>query len=121
MDDLLPLPKDLAACRRLMEDLIAQVRDRDALLEEQARAILALQQSRGDLQRQVDTLPLTLDKLLRQISGRRSERFLEDPTQQKFDFGDDPQAEDTFRDAIAEAEPDWSRATALTPASRSRS
>ncbi|HEY4261209.1 MAG TPA: transposase, partial [Schlesneria sp.] len=85
-------------------DLVTQLRDRDARLEELARTILDLQQSREGLLREVQTLQLTLDKLLKQIYGRRSERFLEDPTQKKLDFGDDSQAEEAFRDAVAEAQ-----------------
>jgi transposase len=87
-----------------LEDLVAQLRDRDARLEELARTVLDLQHSREGLQRDVQTLQLTLDKLLKQIYGRRGERFLEDPTQKKLDFGDDPQAEEAFRDAVAEAQ-----------------
>jgi transposase len=87
-----------------VDDLTAQLRDRDARLEELARVVLDLQHARQGLEQEVQTLQLTLDKLLKQIYGRRGERFLGDPTQQKFDFGDDPQTEDTFRDAVAEAE-----------------
>lgn len=123
MDNTFSLPQDLAGCQRLiaeqarliadlqnsresapLDELTAQLRDREALLEEQARMILDLQRSREQLQQSNDTLQLTLDKLLRQIYGRRGERFIEDPTQQKLDFGDDPQTEDTFRDALAEAQ-----------------
>lgn len=84
------LPQDLAGCLRL--------------IEEQARLIADLQGSRTQLQQANQTLQLTLDKLLRQIYGRRGERFLEDPTQRKLDFGDDPQTEDALRDAVAEAQ-----------------
>ena len=87
-----------------LDELAAQLRDREALVEEQARAILDLQKSRERLQQSNETLQLTLDKLLRQIYGRRSERFVEDPTQKKLDFGDDPQIADAFRDAVAEAQ-----------------
>ena len=90
MDNTFSLPQDLAGCLRL--------------IAEQARMIADLQKSREQLQQSNDTLQLTLDKLLRQIYGRRGERFIEDPTQQKLDFGDDPQTEDAFRDALAEAE-----------------
>ncbi len=89
MDNTFSLPQDLAGCQRL--------------IEEQARVIADLQSSRERLQQSNDTLQLTLDKLLRQIYGRRGERFIEDPTQKKLDFGDDPQTEDAFRDALAEA------------------
>lgn len=87
-----------------LEDLIARVRDRDALIEEQARVILELQDARVTLQRENETLQLTLTKLLHMIYGRRSERFLEDPTQKKLPFPDVHQAEDTFQEAVEEAE-----------------
>ena len=90
MDNTHSLPQDLAGCLRL--------------IEEQARMIADLQGSREQLQQANQTLQLTLDKLLRQIYGRRGERFLEDPTQRKLDFGDDPQTEDALRDAVAEAQ-----------------
>jgi transposase len=86
-----------------LEDLIAQIRDRDALVGEQARVILDLQNARVMLQQENEKLQLTLTKLLEQFLGHRRERFLEDPTQKKLDFGDDPQAEDTFRDAVEDA------------------
>lgn len=96
-----------------LEDLVAQVRDRDAQmrdrdarLSELAKAILALQDARLGLQQENEKLRLTLDKLLKQIYGQRGERFVEDPAQKKLalDFGNDPQAEDTFQDAIEEAQ-----------------
>lgn len=86
-----------------LEDLVAQVRDRDILVDEQARVILDLQRARVELQQDNEKLQLTLDKLLKQIYGPRRERFLEDPTQKRLAFGDDPQAEDTFRDAVEDA------------------
>ena len=86
-----------------LEDLVAQVRDRNILVDEQARVILDLQRARVELQQDNEKLQLTLDKLLKQIYGPRRERFLEDPTQKKLAFGDDPQAEDTFRDAVEDA------------------
>jgi hypothetical protein len=85
-------------------DLIAQLRDRDARLEDLARTVLHLQHNREGLQREVQTLQLALEKLLQQIYGRSGKRFLEDPTQQKLDFGNVPQAEEAFRDAVAEAQ-----------------
>lgn len=110
-----------------LEDLVAQVRDRDARLNEQAKIILELQSIRLNLQQDNEKLQLTLDKLLKQIYGRRGERFLEDPMQQKLalDFGDDPQAEDAFQDAIEEAQKIIreveSRRQAKKPASQNRS
>jgi transposase len=128
-DENTPLPNDVAACQRLILELAAQLqafqaaaasapaagtaapadlqgqaRDRDAQLAEMAQTILALKQSREELQQQIETLQLTLQKLLQQLYGRRSERFLEDPKQKKLDFGGDPETEETLQGAIDEAE-----------------
>jgi transposase len=78
-----PLPDDLPACH--------------ALLLEQARVIVELQQSREDLK-------LLMEKLYQQLYGRRSERVVDDPNQQKIDFGDGPEVRDALADAAAEAE-----------------
>ena len=43
-------------------------------------------------------------KLTQQLYGRRSERVVDDPNQQKIDFGDDPEVQDALADAAAEAE-----------------
>ena len=84
------LPDDLPACH--------------ALLAEQARTIVEMQQSRIDLSQEIESLKLVLAKLQQQIYGRRSERVVDDPNQIKLDFGDDPAVQDALADAVAEAE-----------------
>lgn len=84
-----PLPDDLPSCH--------------ALLLEQARAILEQEQSRVSLSQQIEELKLQLAKLCQQLYGRRSERVVDDPNQQKLDFADDPAVRDALADAAAEA------------------
>lgn len=100
----LPVPHhDVQPLTLTVEDLAAQLRDRDARLEEMARVILELQQARLSLEQENEKLQLTLLKLWNRIYGTNRERFIGDPTQQTFDFGDEPQAEDAFQDAVEDA------------------
>jgi transposase len=85
-----PLPDDLSGCH--------------ALLFEQARVIAEQEQSRVKLSQEVEELKLTLAKLTQQLYGRRCERVVDDPSQKKIDFGDDPSVQDALADAAAEAE-----------------
>lgn len=80
------LPNDLAACQ--------------ALIIEQARAIIALQQENQEQQ-------LTINELLQRAFYKRSERYLEDPNQLKLDFGNSPEAAEAaegLAEAIADSE-----------------
>lgn len=88
--DAPPLPDDLQGCH--------------ALLLEQARAIVEMQQSRNELSQEIEELKLTLAKLLAWRYGRRSERVVDDPNQKKLDFGGDPEVQDALAEAAAEAE-----------------
>jgi transposase len=97
MQDAPPLPQDLDACQALL-------REKEALLAEQARALVELQAKRERLAQENESLALTLQKLLAQLYGRRSERRIDDPAQQKLDFGDEPAVQDGLADAAAEAE-----------------
>ncbi len=90
LPDAPPLPDDLSACH--------------ALLLEQARVIAELQQSRLEQGQAIEDLKLQMAKLYQQLYGRRSERLVEDPNQQKIDFGDDPEVRDALADAAADAD-----------------
>lgn len=90
LPDAPPLPDDLSACH--------------ALLLEQARVIVELQQSRLGQDQAIEDLKLQMAKLYQQLYGRRSERVVEDPNQQKIDFGDGPEVRDALADAAADAE-----------------
>ena len=85
-----PLPHDLGACH--------------ALILEQARAIVASQESRDELRQEVEELKAYIERLLHQLYGRRRERSSCDPQQQMLHFGDDPAAADAISEAAAEAE-----------------
>jgi transposase len=97
MQDAHTLPKDLDACHALLEE-------KQALLVEQARALVDLQAVREQLSRENDELSVTVKKLLAQLYGRRGERYVDDPAQLKLGFGDDPAVQEGLADAAAEAE-----------------
>jgi transposase len=88
--DALPLPEEVGACH--------------ALLQEQAQALVAAQQSREALQQENAELNAYVQRLLRQLYGRRHERVVDDPRQQALDFGDEPAAQDAICEAAAAAE-----------------
>jgi transposase len=88
--DATPLPDDLAACH--------------ALILEQAKALVASQESRNDLCQENEGLKAYVQRLLHQLYGRRCERATFDPKQQVLDFGNDPAMKDALAEAVAEAE-----------------
>src|SRR5579863_3145542 len=85
-----PLPADVSACH--------------ALLIEQARALLDLQEVRTELSQENEELKLTITKLILQLQGHRRERVIVDPNQLPLDFGDDPAAKQALADVVAEAQ-----------------
>ena len=87
MQDATSLPQDVQGCH--------------ALIVEQARAIVELQTAREKLSQELAELNLTIQKLL---AGRRSERHVDDPSQQRLDFGKDPEAQDGLADAADDAQ-----------------
>jgi len=110
MQDATDLPKDLNACHALIADLSAwrshnesAVAEKEALLVEQATAIVSLQASRKKLSEENEELNLTIQKLMARLYGHRRERF-DDPAQSKFQFEDDPAVQSGLADAAAEAE-----------------
>lgn len=88
--DAPPLPDDLPGCH--------------ALLLEQARVIVEIQQSRVEQDQTIEALKLQLAKYAQQLYGRRSERLVDDPNQKKLDFAEHPAVQDALADAAAEAE-----------------
>ncbi len=100
MQDATSLPQDVQGCHALIGDLSTRLSNKEALLVEQARAIVELQAAREKLSRELAELNLTVQKLL---AGRRSERYV-DPNQKQLDFGDDPDAQDGLADAADDAE-----------------
>lgn len=90
MQEASHIPKDLEACQ--------------SLIEQQARALLSLQKSTEDQSKKIAELQLQIDKLMKQIYGRKSERNVDDPNQLTLNFGDDDQSKEAIADALAEAE-----------------
>ena len=84
----MPIPDDLTACQ--------------ALLVQQARAIVEQRQKITALQQQVEEQQLAINELLQRAFRHRSERYLEDPKQLKLDFGDTPEIADAA-DGLAAA------------------
>jgi transposase len=81
MNDTQAIPDDLAGCK--------------ALIVEQAKAVIALQQ-------QVEEQKLIIDELIQRAFRNRSERYLEDPNQLKLDLGGTPEAS-AAAEGLAEA------------------
>ena len=82
MDEVLVIPDDLEACQRLLRELLsAHV--------ELSRTCESLRASQEKLEQENQEQQLTIKALLRQLYGRRSERFFEGRGQQHFDFGDE--------------------------------
>ncbi len=90
MQDATSLPQDVQGCH--------------ALLVEQARAIVELQAAREKQSQELAELNLTIQKLLARLAGHRSERHVDDPSQQQLDFGADPDAQDGLADAADDAQ-----------------
>jgi transposase len=91
MQDAPHIPKDLEAAQALVVEL--------------SRAMLDLQESRDGLSRKVTELELSIEKLMQRLYGQKSERVIDDPQQQKLDFGGDEPAgtDEPARDAEAAA------------------
>lgn len=119
MNDGSSWPLELAACHRLIEQLTSQLEatsaEREqltarlqaqaALVEEQSRTVVGLDESRQQLSQENEELKLTVRKLLERLYGRRSERFLADPAQILLDFGEDAgAAAAALAEAVWEAE-----------------
>jgi transposase len=90
MDEHLSLPQDVGACH--------------ALIAEQLHTLDELHGAREELSQENAELKLTIERLLARLYGRRSERLVEDPNQQKLHFGDDPAAAEALTDAAEESE-----------------
>ena len=118
MQDATPLPKDVDACHALIAELTARntglsshntqlashLHRHESLTVEQSQTLVELQGAREQLSQENQELKLTINKLLAQLRGNRSERHVDDPNQIKLDFGDDPAAADALADAATEAE-----------------
>ena len=90
MQEASHIPTDLEACQ--------------SLIEQQAHALLSMQKSMEDQSKTIAELQLQIDKLIKQIYGRKSERNVDDPNQLTLNFGDDEQSKEAHADAVVEAE-----------------
>lgn len=110
--DAQQLPSNIDDCHRLIATLQSQVSDKaselslkDKLIEEQAHSVLELKADADKLDEKVTELNLTIEKLLKQLYGRKSERRLDGEGQLFLNFGDEPTPEvvSALEEAIREA------------------
>ena len=100
MNDTQPLPTDLAACQAIIIQQRQKISELNHTTVEQARAIT-------ELHDKVQEQELTINELFQRAYRNRSERYREDPSQLKLDFGSTPQAADAadgLAAAVEEAE-----------------
>ncbi len=93
MNETLVIPDGLAACQ--------------AMIVEQARALLEQSEKITGLEQQIEEQQLTINELLQRAFRHRSERYVEDPNQLKLDFGSTPEAADAaagLAEAVEEAQ-----------------
>ena len=93
MNDTQALPNDLAACQ--------------AIIVEQARAVVEQNAEIAKLTQLVEEQKLMLNELMQRAYRQRSERYHEDPKQLKLDLGGTPEAADAaagLADAVEEAQ-----------------
>ena len=125
--DAKPIPIDIEACHRLIATLQTQVKDRqqtiqenqqtlqqqatelslkDKLIEEQAHSVLELKADHDKLDEKVIELNLKLEKLLKQLYGRKSERRVDGEGQLFLNLGEEPTPEvvSALEEAIREAQ-----------------
>ena len=114
------LPGDLQDCHRLIAALQSQVQQqatalsqqktalsfKDKLTEEQAHSVLQLKADNDKLEEQNVELTLKVEKLLRQLLGRRSERRVDGEGQLFLDLAEEasPEVVSALEEAIREAE-----------------
>ncbi len=82
MHDARAIPQDLESCQR-------QLHEAWALHAELSETCTTLQCGEEKLRQENEELQATIKHLLRQLYGRRRERFVEGAGQQHLDFGDD--------------------------------
>ncbi len=114
------LPHNIKDCHRLIAMLQGQVDDgqqtinqqatqlslKDKLVEEQAHSVLQLKDNQDQLNEKVTELNLTIEKLLKQLYGRKSERRIDGAGQLLLDLGEEvtPEVVSALEEAIRQAE-----------------
>ena len=114
------LPGELKECHRLIANLQSQVQQqataldqqatalslKDKLTQEQAHSVLQLKADNDKLSEENVELNLRLEKVLRQLLGRRSERRTDGEGQLFLDLGEEamPEVKSALEEAIREAD-----------------
>ncbi|MCO8124729.1 transposase [Stieleria sp. TO1_6] len=114
-----PLPNDIDACHQLIAKLQSQVGKhqqviddqstelslKDKLIEEQAHSVLELKAESDKLEEENIELNLKIEKLLKQLYGRKSERRVDGAGQLFLDLGEEPTPEvvSALEEAVREA------------------
>jgi hypothetical protein len=98
MHDAREIPEDRESCQRLLREAWTFQIELTSTCEN-------LQSNQRQLEQENEELQLRIQYLLRQMYGRRSERFLEGRGQQHFDFGDDNFLDDPTIISAAKQEP----------------
>lgn len=117
--DSKPLPNEIDTCHQLIAKLLTQVGTqatelqqqatelslKDKLIEEQAHSVLELKAESDKLEEKNVELNLTIEKLLKQLYGRKSERRVDGNGQLFLNLGDEPTPEviSALEEAIREA------------------
>jgi len=111
--DVTQLPNDLDACHRLIAEQATKLQQQatelalqEKLVEEQAHSVLELKSDKDRLNEKVTELNLTVEKLLNQLYGRRSERRIDGVGQLLLDLGEEatPEVVRALDEAIRESE-----------------
>jgi len=92
----LVIPADLEGCQRLVRDLLSTRVELSSTCE-------SLRDGQEKLRQENEELQATINHLLRQLYGRRSERFLEGRGQQHLDFGDEDSSDASIISALDQA------------------
>jgi transposase len=93
MHEALLIPDDLEACQQLLRELAQAYAQLRRVHEELLGTCTSMQDAQQALQQERDELQLTIQRLLQQLYGRRSERWQDTPGQQYLDFGEEAEAE----------------------------
>jgi len=111
--DAKQLPDDLEACHAWIANLQSKVESQatelaiqEKLAQEQAHSVLGLKADKDQLDAKVAELNLTIEKLLQQLYGRKSERRRDGAGQLWLDLGEvvTPEVVSALEEAIREAE-----------------
>ena len=106
-------PNDIDACHQLIAKLNSQVGNqatdlslKDKLIEEQAHSVLELKADHDKLDEKVTEQKLTIEKLLKQLYGRKSERRVDGEGQLFLNLGEEPTPEvvSALEEAVREAQ-----------------